>query len=85
MLSDRLRLERKLTKSAHPMLFRISKHSFPKMQGELMPMAGVISGGVTPKDKTRSNPFARLKVRNLLLWRTYTEPWAKRGRLGTQP
>ena len=28
-----------------------------------MPMTGVISGVVTPKDKTKSNPLARLKVR----------------------
>ena len=37
------------------MLFSISKHSFPKIQGQLMPMTGVISGVVTPKDKTKSN------------------------------
>ena len=45
------------------MLFSISKHSFPKMEGELMPMTGVISGVVTPKGKTKSKPLARLKVR----------------------
>ena len=28
-----------------------------------MPMIGVISGVVTPKDKIMSNPLARLKVR----------------------
>ena len=28
-----------------------------------MPMTGVISGVFTPKDKTKSNPVARLKVR----------------------
>ena len=28
-----------------------------------MPMTGVISGVITPKDKTKSNPLARLKVR----------------------
>ena len=28
-----------------------------------MPMTGVISGTVTPKDKTKSNPLARVKVR----------------------
>ena len=28
-----------------------------------MPMTEVISGVVTPKDKTRLNPLARLKVR----------------------
>ena len=28
-----------------------------------MPMTGVISGFVTPKDKTKSNPLAKLKVR----------------------
>ena len=30
---------------------------------KLIPMTGVISGVVTPKDKTKSNPLARLKVR----------------------
>ena len=29
-----------------------------------MTMTGVISGVVTHKDKTKSNPLARLKVRN---------------------
>ena len=28
-----------------------------------MPMTGVISGTVTPKDKTKSNPLASVKVR----------------------
>ena len=28
-----------------------------------MPITGVISGTVTPKDKTKSNPLARVKVR----------------------
>ena len=45
------------------MLFNVSKHSFPRIQGQLMPMTGVISGVVTPKDKINSNPIARLKVR----------------------
>ena len=45
------------------MVFNISKHSFPKMHGQLMPMTRVITGVVTPKDKTKSNPLARLKVR----------------------
>ena len=45
------------------MLFSISKYSFPRIQGQLMPMTGVISGTVTPKDKTKSNPLARVKVR----------------------
>ena len=40
------------------------KHSFPRMQGQLMPMTGVISGFVTPKDKTKSKPLGRVKVRN---------------------
>ena len=30
-----------------------------------MPMTGFISGVVTPKDKTKSNPLAREKVRIL--------------------
>ena len=45
------------------MLFSISKHSFLRIQGQLMPMTGVISGVVTPIDKTKLNPLARLKVR----------------------
>ena len=45
------------------MLFSISKHSFPRIQGQLMRMTGFISGVVTPKDKTKSNPLARLKIR----------------------
>ena len=45
------------------MLLSISKDSFPRIQGQLMPMTRVISGVVTPKDKTKSNPTARLKDR----------------------
>ena len=45
------------------MLFSISKHSFPSIQGQLMSMTGVTGGVVTPKDKTKSNPLARLKVK----------------------
>ena len=44
------------------MLFTISKQTFPKLQGQLMPMTGVVSGVVTAKDKTKSNPLAREKV-----------------------
>ena len=62
-LSDRLELEKNFTKPPNRMLFSILKHSFPRIQGQLMPMTGVISGVVTPKDKTKSNPLARLKVR----------------------
>ena len=43
------------------MLFSISKQIFSKIQQ--MPMTGVISGVITPKDKTKSNPLAILKVR----------------------
>ena len=32
------------------MLFIISKQSFPQLPGQQMPMTGVISGLVTPKD-----------------------------------
>ena len=45
------------------MLFSLSKHSLPIIKGQLMPMTGVISGVATLKDKTKSNPLARLKVR----------------------
>ena len=38
------------------MLFSISKQTFPKLQGKLMPITGVTSGVVTAKDKTKSNP-----------------------------
>ena len=44
------------------MLLRISKHTFRKIKGQLIPMTGVISGVVTPKDKTKSEPLDRLKV-----------------------
>ena len=47
------------------MLFSISKQSFPKLPGQQMPMTGVISGVVTPKDKTNSDPLAGEKVRIL--------------------
>ena len=53
-LSDRLELEKCLTKSLNTMLCSISKQSFPKLLGQLMPRTGVISGVVTPKDKTKS-------------------------------
>ena len=62
MLSDRLELE-SLMKGPNPTLFTISKDSFPRIQGQLMPMTGVISGVTTPKDKSKSNPLTRLKVR----------------------
>ena len=39
------------------------KTFFSRIQGQLMPMTGVISGVVTPRDKTKSNPLARLKLR----------------------
>ena len=57
-----LELKRSLTKSPNPMLFSISKLSFPKIHGELMPMIGVIKGVITRKDQTKSNPLARVKV-----------------------
>ena len=44
------------------MLLSISKHSFSRIQGELMPMTRVISGIVTAKDRTKSDPLARLKL-----------------------
>ena len=45
------------------MLFSISIQTLPKLDGQLMPMTGAISGVVTPKDKTKSNLLARQKVR----------------------
>ena len=47
------------------MLCSISKQSFPKLPGQLLPMTVVISGVVTPKDKIKSNHLAREKVRIL--------------------
>ena len=41
------------------------KESFLNVPGQLMPMAGVISGVVTHKDKIKSNPLGREKVRIL--------------------
>ena len=38
---------------------------FPKLQGELVPMTRVITEFVTLKDKTKSNPLDREKVRML--------------------
>ena len=32
-----------------------------------MPMTGVTSGVITPEDKTKSNPLARLKVKEGIL------------------
>ena len=63
-----------LSKSPNPMLFSISKHYFPKIQGQLMSVAGIISGVVTPKDKTKWNPLPRLKVRALLCVMKYLWP-----------
>ena len=45
------------------MLLSIRKHSFSRIQGQLTHMNGVISGIATPKDKTKSNPLNRIKVR----------------------
>ena len=45
------------------MFFSISKEILPKLQGQLVPMTGFISGVFTPKDKTKSNLLAREKVR----------------------
>ena len=45
------------------MMLSISTHTFPRTHAQLMPMTGVISGVVKTKDKTKSNPLARLKVR----------------------
>ena len=47
------------------MFFSISKQSYPKLLGQLIPMTGVISEVVTHKDETKSNPLARKKVRIL--------------------
>ena len=43
-----------------------AKHTFPKIKGQLMPMTGVISGFITPKDKTKSNPPCYTKSQDLL-------------------
>ena len=41
------------------------KQISPKLPSQLMPMTGVTSGFATSKDKTKSNPLARQKVRIL--------------------
>ena len=48
---------------SNSILFSISKHYFSKIQSQLMIITGFISRMVTPKDKSKSNPLARLKVR----------------------
>ena len=45
------------------MVLSTLKHSFPRIEVQLMPMTGVISGVDTPTGKTKSKPLARLKVR----------------------
>ena len=47
------------------MLFSILKATPPKAPIQSMLMTGVISGVVTPKDKTKSNPLANQKVRSI--------------------
>ena len=42
------------------MFFSISKQSFTKLPGQLMPMNGVTSEVVTPRVKTKSNLLANL-------------------------
>ena len=42
------------------------KESFLNVPGQLMPMAGVISGVVTHKDKMKSNPLGREKSQDLI-------------------
>ena len=65
-LSDHLGLEKSLTKSPNFMLYSISKQSFPKLTGQLMPITVVISEVVTPTGKTKSNPLAREKKVRIL-------------------
>ena len=59
-LSDRLELEKSLTKSPNPTLFSIPKQTFQKTQGQQMPMIGYKRGSHT-RSKTKSKPLARLK------------------------
>ena len=61
-LSDRLQVEKSFAKSPNPMLFSRSKQTFPKTEANLMPMTRITCWFVTPKDKTKSNPLASLKV-----------------------
>ena len=46
-------------KFPNPMLFSMSKETFPKIPNQLLPMTRVMSGVATRKDETRSNPLAR--------------------------
>ena len=58
------------------MVFSISKKkTFSKLPSQLMPMTGVISGVVTPKDKTKTNPLARQKVRTLDIIPCFNVKW----------
>ena len=57
---DRIRLRRAWKMSDQTSELYALQHI--KIQGQIMPMTGFISGVVTPKDKTKSNPLARLKV-----------------------
>ena len=45
------------------MLLSISKQTFPKTQGQLVPMIGIIKRVIPPKDKTKSNSLPILKLR----------------------
>ena len=47
------------------MLFGISKSTSQKLPIQSMLMTGVISGVVTLKDKTKSNPLVNQKVRSI--------------------
>ena len=48
------------------MLFSILTQSFSKLTGQVMPMTGVISGVVTPKDKAISNPLVTEKSQDFI-------------------
>ena len=64
-LPDCLELEEGLTKSPNRLLVSILKQTFSKfleLPSQIMLMTGVICEVVVPKDKSKSNHFAKQKV-----------------------
>ena len=58
----------------------MSNYCLPRIQGKLMPMTGVISGVVAPKDKTKSNPLARMYRSFKMITNTYyNSSWKSKG------
>ena len=60
-----MKLENSLTQFPNHMLFSISKQSFSKLAGKVMPVTGVLSSVITLRDKTKSNILPRERRRTL--------------------